>query len=68
MAPQDIPLCDAPHFTRLVNVLKLLTIDILVQEIHSVKSKFKLENCQLGIYRKNNFPYPQNSQILGIIA
>ena len=39
MVTQDIPLCDAPHFTRLVNVLKLLTIDILVQEIHSVKSK-----------------------------
>lgn len=43
MVTQDIPLCDAPHFTRLVNALKLLTIDILVQEIHSVKTKFELE-------------------------
>ena len=43
MVTQDIPLCDAPHFTRLVNALKLLTIDILVQEIHSVKTKFKLK-------------------------
>lgn len=51
MVTQDIPLCDAPHFTRLVNVLKLLTIDILVQEIHSVKTKFELEIANQLHYR-----------------